>query len=142
MLKIYNDKIFVCGIDEAGRGSLAGPVTAAAVVLPKNYKNPHVRDSKKLNRQNRIELYNEIVEVCIDYAIADVSPKTIDTINILESTFLAMNTAIDQIKNKIDFTIIDGNKFKTKKQQLQQINPKSHYWCLTKSLVVEIVRVK
>ncbi len=116
MLKIYNDKIFVCGIDEAGRGSLAGPVTAAAVVLPKNYKNPHVRDSKKLNRQNRIELYNEIVEVCIDYSIADVSPKTIDTINILESTFLAMNNAIDQIKNKIDFTIIDGNKFKTKKQ--------------------------
>ena len=116
MLKVFNNKIFVCGIDEAGRGCLAGPVTAAAVVLPKKYKNPFIKDSKKLNKSNRLDLFNEIIECSLDYAIIDISPKIIDSINILESTFLAMNNAISKIQNKIDYTIIDGNKFKTEKR--------------------------
>ena len=116
MLKVFNNKIFVCGIDEAGRGCLAGPVTAAAVVLPKKYKNPFIKDSKKLNKSNRLDLFNEIIECSLDYAIIDISPKIIDSINILESTFLAMNNAISKIRNIIDYTIIDGNKFKTEKR--------------------------
>ena len=116
MLKVFDNKIFVCGIDEAGRGCLAGPVTAAAVVLPKKYKNPFIKDSKKLNKSDRLDLFNEIIECSLDYAIIDISPKIIDSINILESTFLAMNNAISKIQNKIDYTIIDGNKFKTEKR--------------------------
>lgn len=116
MLKVFNNKIFVCGIDEAGRGCLAGPVTAAAVVLPKKYKNPFIKDSKKLNKSNRLDLFNEIIECSLDYAIIDISPKIIDSINILESTFLAMNNAISKIHSIIDYTIIDGNKFKTEKK--------------------------
>ena len=116
MLKVFDNKIFVCGIDEAGRGCLAGPVTAAAVVLPKKYKNPFIKDSKKLNKSDRLDLFNEIIECSLDYAIIDISPKIIDSINILESTFLAMNNAISKIHNKIDYTIIDGNKFKTEKK--------------------------
>ena len=116
MLRVFNNKIFVCGIDEAGRGCLAGPVTAAAVILPKKYKNPYIKDSKKLTENNRIDLYNEIIDISIDYAIIDISNEIIDSINVLESTFLAMNNAISKIKNKIDYIIIDGNKFKTKKK--------------------------
>jgi len=116
MLKVFDNKIFVCGIDEAGRGCLAGPVTAAAVVLPKKYKNPFIKDSKKLNKSNRLDLFNEIIECSLDYAIIDISPKIIDSINILESTFLAMNNAISKIHSIIDYTIIDGNKFKTEKR--------------------------
>ena len=116
MLKVFNNKIFVCGIDEAGRGCLAGPVTAAAVVLPKKYKNPFIKDSKKLNKSDRLDLFNEIIECSLDYAIIDISPKIIDSINILESTFLAMNNAISKIHNIIDYIIIDGNKFKTEKK--------------------------
>ena len=116
MLKVFDNKIFVCGIDEAGRGCLAGPVTAAAVVLPKKYKNSFIKDSKKLNKSDRLDLFNEIIECSLDYAIIDISPKIIDSINILESTFLAMNNAISKIHNIIDYIIIDGNKFKTEKK--------------------------
>ena len=116
MLKVFDNKIFVCGIDEAGRGCLAGPVTAAAVVLPKKYTNPFIKDSKKLNKSDRLDLFNEIIECSLDYAIIDISPKIIDSINILESTFLAMNNAISKIHSIIDYTIIDGNKFKTEKR--------------------------
>ena len=116
MLKVFDNKIFVCGIDEAGRGCLAGPVTAAAVVLPKKYKNSFIKDSKKLNKSDRLDLFNEIIECSLDYAIIDISPKIIDSINILESTLLAMNNAISKIHKKIDYTIIDGNKFKTEKK--------------------------
>jgi Ribonuclease HII len=75
MLKVFDNKIFVCGIDEAGRGCLAGPVTAAAVVLPKKYTNPFIKDSKKLNKSDRLDLFNEIIECSLDYAIIDISPK-------------------------------------------------------------------
>ena len=114
MLKAFNNDLFVCGVDEAGRGCLAGPVTAAAVILPKNYRNELIKDSKKLSESERIELYNEIISAAIDYSIVDISNNVIDSINILESTFLAMNKAISKIIKKADFIIIDGNQFKTK----------------------------
>ena len=114
MLKAFNNDLFVCGVDEAGRGCLAGPVTAAAVILPKNYKNKLIQDSKKLNAHSRMKLYNEITSIAIDYSIIDISNDIIDSINVLESTFLAMNKAISKIIRKADYIIIDGNQFKTK----------------------------
>ena len=114
MLKAFNDNLFVCGVDEAGRGCLAGPLTAAAVILPKNYKNKLIQDSKKLNAHNRMKLYNEITSIAIDYSIIDIPNDIIDSINVLESTFLAMNKAISKIIKKADYIIIDGNQFKTK----------------------------
>ena len=114
MLKAFNKDLFICGVDEAGRGCLAGPVTAAAVILPKNYKNELIQDSKKLNNYNRMRLYEEITSIAIDYSIIDISNKIIDSINVLESTFLAMNKAISKIIRKADYIIIDGNQFKTK----------------------------
>ena len=114
MLKAFNKDLFICGVDEAGRGCLAGPVTAAAVILPKNYKNELIQDSKKLNNYNRMKLYEEITSIAIDYSIIDISNKIIDSINVLESTFLAMNKAISKIIRKADYIIIDGNQFKTK----------------------------
>ena len=114
MLKAFNDDLFVCGVDEAGRGCLAGPVTAAAVILPKNYKNKLIKDSKKLNTHNRMKLYDEITSIAIDYSIIDIPNDIVDSINVLESTFLAMNKAISKIIRKADYIIIDGNQFKTK----------------------------
>ena len=114
MLKAFNNDLFVCGVDEAGRGCLAGPLTAAAVILPKNYKNKLIQDSKKLNAHNRMKLYNEITSIAIDYSIIDIPNDIIDSINVLESTFLAMNKAISKIIRKADYIIIDGNQFKTK----------------------------
>ena len=114
MLKAFNNDLFVCGVDEAGRGCLAGPVTAAAVILPKNYKNKLIQDSKKLNAHNRMKLYDEITSIAIDYSIIDVPNDIVDSINVLESTFLAMNKAISKIIRKADYIIIDGNQFKTK----------------------------
>ena len=114
MLKAFNNDLFVCGVDEAGRGCLAGPVTAAAVILPKNYKNKLIQDSKKLNAHNRMKLYDEITSIAIDYSIIDIPNDIVDSINVLESTFLAMNKAISKIIRKADYIIIDGNQFKTK----------------------------
>jgi len=124
MLKAFNNKFFICGVDEAGRGSLAGPVTAAAVILPKNYKNQLIKDSKKLSELNRRKLYKEITSIAIDYSIIDISNNIIDSINVLESTFLAMNKAISKIIKKADYIIIDGNRFKT--------NNKFDYKCIVK----------
>ena len=114
MLKAFNNDLFVCGVDEAGRGCLAGPVTAAAVILPKNYKNKLIQDSKKLNAHNRMKLYDEITSIAIDYSIIDIPNDIVDSINVLESTFLAMNKAISKIIRKADYIIIDGNQFKPK----------------------------
>ena len=116
MLSLFDNKKTVCGIDEAGRGSLAGPVTAAAVILPKNYKNSLIRDSKKINDQKRNHLYDEIIKNCITYSIISIEAKKIDEINILNATYLAMNLAIEKLKIKPDKVIIDGNSFKAKKK--------------------------
>ena len=108
----FSDSSFEAGIDEAGRGSLAGPVTAAAVILPKNYSNDALNDSKKLSEKKRIELKYIIENDSIDFAVCSIAPAIIDKINILNSTFKAMHSALDSLKIIPDFIIVDGNKFK------------------------------
>jgi ribonuclease HII len=113
MLKsTYSDNYIEAGCDEAGRGCLAGPVVAAAVILPKDYQNPILNDSKKLSEKLRNELKTQIMEEAIDYAIGVVSNEEIDEINILNASFLAMHRALDGLKTKPELLLIDGNRFK------------------------------
>ena len=100
----------VCGVDEAGRGPLAGPVFAAAVILPKGYVIEGVNDSKKLSEKKREELFEKIKSEALCYSIASVDEKTIDEINILNATFLAMEKAVEGLKIHPDFVMIDGNR--------------------------------
>ena len=100
----------ICGVDEAGRGPLAGPVYAAAVVLPENCEIPGLNDSKKLTDKKRRELFPIICEKAVAYGIASASEKEIDELNILQATFLAMKRAIAQLGGKADFALIDGNR--------------------------------
>jgi ribonuclease HII len=114
MLKAFYKKgVLEAGIDEAGRGCYAGPVFAAAVILPKGYKNKYLNDSKKLSAQQRNSLRIEIEEKALAYAVASVNHEEIDRINILQATYKAMHLAIDQLKTKPGFLLIDGNRFKT-----------------------------
>ena len=113
---LFDNKKIVCGVDEAGRGSLAGPVTAASVILPKNYKNSFIKDSKKTNSKERSHLYDEIIKSCIAYSIISIEAKKIDKINILNATYLAMNLAIEKLKINPDKIIIDGNRFRAQKK--------------------------
>lgn len=100
------------GCDEAGRGPLAGPVVAAAVILPVDYDNALLNDSKQLKRKDRETLETVIKEEALAWAIAEVSPEEIDEVNILNASFLAMHRAIDQLKTKPELLLIDGNRFK------------------------------
>ena len=100
----------VAGVDEAGRGPLAGPVYAAAVILPPDLYIPGINDSKKLSEKKREELFDIICEKAIAYYIAAVDEKVIDEINILNATHLAMNTALKHIAVQPDFALIDGNR--------------------------------
>lgn len=102
----------VCGIDEAGRGPLAGPVVAAAVILPAGLVIDGLDDSKKLTEKKREALYDVIVESAIAYAVAAVDEKTIDRINILEATFVAMRQAAEELTVPADFALVDGNRSK------------------------------
>lgn len=102
----------VCGVDEAGRGPLAGPVCAAAVILPANADIPGLNDSKKLSDKRRRELFPIIKENAIAYGIAFADHNEIDTINILQATYLAMERAIAQLPIKPEAAIIDGNRAK------------------------------
>ena len=102
----------ICGVDEAGRGPLAGPVCAAAVILPDHLEIPGLNDSKKLTDKKRRELFPIIKEQAIAYGIAFATEQEIDEINILQATFLAMQRAIDQLKGKANFALIDGNREK------------------------------
>lgn len=102
----------ICGVDEAGRGPLAGPVCAAAVILPPNVQIPGLNDSKKLSDKKRRELYPIIKERAIAYGIAFVDHKEIDEINILQATYLAMERAIGQLSVKPELALIDGNRAK------------------------------
>jgi ribonuclease HII len=113
MLKKYFDKILVeAGCDEAGRGCLAGPVFAAAVILPKKFKHSLLNDSKKLSDKQRRELRPIIESSAISWAVAQVSAEEIDKINILNASFLAMHRAIDQLMVIPESLLIDGNRFK------------------------------
>ena len=100
------------GVDEAGRGSLAGPVTAAAVILGKNFKNRNLNDSKKLTQSKRLELKKIIEENALAYSVAFVSSYQIDKNNILNSTFKAMHQSIEGLNIEPDFILVDGNLFK------------------------------
>ncbi len=100
----------VCGIDEAGRGPLAGPVYAAAVILKKGQTIKGVNDSKKLSEKKREALYNKIIDECLAYAIGVADEEEIDEINILQATFLAMKRAVDGLSIKPDCALVDGNQ--------------------------------
>ena len=102
----------ICGVDEAGRGPLAGPVCAAAVILPPNVEIPGLNDSKKLSDKKRRELMPVIKEKALAYGIAFASHEEIDSINILQATLLAMERAIGQLRIKPDLALIDGNREK------------------------------
>lgn len=110
--KYFNKNLTEAGCDEAGRGCYAGPVFAAAVILPKNFKNELLDDSKKLNDKQRKLLRPIIEQEAIAYAVAQVSAKEIDKINILNASFLAMHRAIEQLKIIPESLLIDGNRFK------------------------------
>lgn len=100
----------ICGVDEAGRGPLAGPVCAAAVILPANAVIPGLNDSKKLTDKKRRELMPVIQEMALGYGIAFADEKEIDEINILQATYLAMKRAIDMLPIKPDLALVDGNR--------------------------------
>lgn len=113
MLQTYlNAQLIEAGCDEAGRGCLAGPVFAAAVVLPKDLNHEWLRDSKKLKPEQRQTMRTWIENNAIDFAVAQVSARKIDSINILNASILAMHLAIDKLNTKPEFLLIDGNRFK------------------------------
>lgn len=101
------------GCDEVGRGCLSGPVVAAAVILPVDYANEFINDSKKLSKSNRNSLVDEIKSSAIAWSIAEASVEEIDKINILHASFLAMTRAVEKLKKSPDHLLIDGNRFKT-----------------------------
>ena len=106
--KYYSDEIqYIVGCDEAGRGPLAGPVVAAAVILPKDYENEMINDSKKLTDKKRRELFEEIQKNAIAFGIGIVSPEEIDNINIYQASRLAMNIAIKNMSHKFDMILTD-----------------------------------
>lgn len=100
----------ICGVDEAGRGPLAGPVYAAAVILPKGHIVEGVNDSKKISEKKRDMLFDKIIDECICYSVGIATEKEIDEINILQATFLAMRRAVCGLEIKPDIALIDGNK--------------------------------
>jgi ribonuclease HII len=112
LLPKYSDFIPEAGVDEAGRGCLAGPVVAAAVIFPHHYENNLLNDSKKLTAAKREELEIQIKKDALAWAVSEVSHNIIDEINILNSTYLAMHQALDQLVFRPAFIIIDGNRFK------------------------------
>lgn len=108
----YFDGMTEAGCDEAGRGCLAGSVYAAAVILPHDYQNPRLNDSKKLTAKTRRELREEIMSDAVAWAVGVVTPGEIDRINILNASFLAMHRALDALSVRPEAVIVDGNRFK------------------------------
>lgn len=114
MLRLHysdNQSLIECGCDEAGRGCLAGPVVAAAVILPPDYHNETINDSKQLNRKTRERLRLEIEQDAVAYAVSFVSEKEIDEMNILHASIAGMNRAVQQLSVKPELLLIDGNRF-------------------------------
>ena len=107
----YTKHLTEAGCDEAGRGCLAGPVVAAAVILPPKYRHKSLNDSKKLSANERRVLRQDILRDALAWAIAEVSHTEIDEINILKASFLAMHRALDQLKIRPELLLIDGNRF-------------------------------
>lgn len=111
LLPHYYTDLIEAGCDEAGRGCLAGSVYAAAVILPKDYDNPFLNDSKKLTEKRRKVLRDQIVRDAVAWAVGVVTPEEIDKINILNASFLAMHRALDQLTIRPEAVIVDGNRF-------------------------------
>lgn len=112
LLPKFQSEVLEAGVDEAGRGCLAGPVVAAAVILPDNFYHPLLNDSKKMTEKNRELLKDVIKAEALAYCIAEATAEEIDQINILQATFLAMHRAIEGLKLHPGFLLIDGNRFK------------------------------
>jgi ribonuclease HII len=108
----FTPDLIEAGCDEVGRGCLAGPVVAAAVILPKNYQHELLNDSKQLSKEERTQLQDEIKRDALAWAVAEVSNEQIDKINILNASFLAMHKALDQLQLRPELLLIDGNRFK------------------------------
>ena len=109
--EIYDSGVsLICGVDEAGRGPLAGPVCAAAVILPRNIEIVGLNDSKKLSEKSREKLYDEICEKAMSFGIAFASVEEIEELNILNAAMLAMNRAIAQLEPQPELALIDGNR--------------------------------
>lgn len=114
LLSFFDPNLIEAGCDEAGRGCLAGPVVAASVILPKNYQNNLLNDSKKLSEKNRFKLKEIIEKDALAWEVAFVDNHKIDEINILNASFLAMNIASEKLKITPELLLIDGNRFKSK----------------------------
>ncbi|MFB5945420.1 ribonuclease HII [Albibacterium profundi] len=112
LLSAFQNRYIEAGCDEAGRGCLAGPVFAAAVVFPPDFKHIGLNDSKKLSKVQRYAFREVIQREAVAFAVAQVDPEEIDEINILNASFLAMHKAVDLLKVSAEFLIIDGNRFK------------------------------
>lgn len=112
LLPYYNENLIEAGCDEAGRGCLAGSVYAAAVILPKDYRNDALNDSKRLSASKRYKLREEIMRDAAAWAVGVVTPSEIDEINILNASILAMHRAVDQLAVRPQALIIDGNRFR------------------------------
>lgn len=112
LLPYYNENLIEAGCDEAGRGCLAGSVYAAAVILPKDYRNDALNDSKRLSALRRYKLREEIMRDAVAWAVGVVTPSEIDEINILNASILAMHRAVDQLSVRPQALIIDGNRFR------------------------------
>src|SRR5574344_1000452 len=112
LLPFYHPSLIEAGCDEAGRGCLAGSVYAAAVILPPDYSNPDLNDSKQLTEKRRYALREVIQRDAIAWAVGIVTAEEIDKINILNASILAMHRALDQLKVRPGYIIVDGNKFK------------------------------
>lgn len=114
LLPFYNKNTIEAGCDEAGRGCLAGPVFAAAVILPNDFENALLNDSKKLSEKQRLQLRPIVEEQALAWAVVAVDNKEIDEVNILNASFLAMNRAVEKLEQKPEHLLIDGNRFRTK----------------------------
>lgn len=101
----------ICGIDEVGRGALAGPLVAASVILPKNFKSELVRDSKKISEKRREKAFKEIMEKAVDWSVSFVEPKKVDELNVQIATYKAMNDSLSKLKIKPKHILVDGNVF-------------------------------
>ena len=111
LLPYFQPEGIEAGLDEAGRGCLAGPVVAAAVILPKDFHDKLLTDSKQLNAKQRQQLIDVVKTYAIDYAIAEVDHTTIDQINIYKASVLAMHKAVDKLQSTPDHLLVDGNRF-------------------------------
>ncbi|MDX5346451.1 MAG: ribonuclease HII [Hymenobacteraceae bacterium] len=116
LLANFSGKQLEAGLDEAGRGCLAGPVVAAAVILPPDFYHPLLTDSKQLKKAEREQLREEICRSALYWAVAEVSPAVIDEINILNASILAMHQALDLLPVEPEYLIVDGNRFKPYRQ--------------------------